>query len=180
MQPVLHSRNLFLRAPLPEDEMPFVTWAQESDACCALWMDPPRSSIAFRSYVQSCDREDAMGYVICDKQSNAIKGAIHLEKMFNGNFQNAFLGYHFNSETESEEVMRTALRLLTKHVFTKTKLHRLEVQVQPKFQRFINTLKSEHFRLEGVSPRLLKIAGRWRDCERYAITAEDWHLANSY
>jgi ribosomal-protein-alanine N-acetyltransferase len=52
-------------------------------------------------------------------------------------------------------------------------LHRLEANIQPKNLRSIELVKRAGFRCEGLSLRYLKIAGRWRDHERWAITAEE-------
>ena len=65
------------------------------------------------------------------------------------------------------------MRLLFRHAFGELKLHRLEANIQPQNQRSIELAKRSGFRREGYSPRYLKIGGRWRDHERWAILAED-------
>ena len=68
--------------------------------------------------------------------------------------------------------MSEAMRLLVRHAFTTMKLHRLEANIQPGNQASIALVKRCGFEREGYSPRYLKIGGRWRDHERWAIRAD--------
>ncbi len=53
-------------------------------------------------------------------------------------------------------------------------LHRLEANIMPENRASLEVVRSLGFRLEGLSRRYLKIAGTWRDHERWALTAEEW------
>jgi ribosomal-protein-alanine N-acetyltransferase len=67
--------------------------------------------------------------------------------------------------------MREGLALVVRHAFRSLKLHRLEANIQPANVGSIALVKSLRFEREGYSPRYLKIGGRWRDHERWAIRA---------
>jgi GNAT acetyltransferase-like protein len=70
--------------------------------------------------------------------------------------------------------MTEALQLMLRYAFKKIKLHRLEANIQPGNVASISLVRRAGFRREGYSPRYLKICGRWRDHERWAIAVEDW------
>src|SRR5439155_18144352 len=70
--------------------------------------------------------------------------------------------------------MTEGLPLAIEYGFRRLSLHRIEANIQPRNVASIALVKRVGFRREGCSRRYLKIAGRWRDHERWAILAEDW------
>ena len=68
--------------------------------------------------------------------------------------------------------MHDGLRLVLRFAFGPLGLHRLEANIQPGNESSVALVRGAGFRLEGYSRRYLKIAGRWRDHERWAILAD--------
>jgi [ribosomal protein S5]-alanine N-acetyltransferase len=75
--------------------------------------------------------------------------------------------------------MTEALPLALRHAFQTLELHRVEANIMPTNRSSLALVTRANFRREGYSPRYLKIAGRWRDHERWALLAEDWQRARA-
>jgi [ribosomal protein S5]-alanine N-acetyltransferase len=70
--------------------------------------------------------------------------------------------------------MTEGLGLALGRAFGALRLHRVVANIQPGNERSIRLVQRLDFTREGFSRRYLRIAGRWRDHERWAILAEDW------
>ncbi len=100
-------------------------------------------------------------------------GVFNLSQIFRGCFCSAYLGFWASSRWQGKGLMRESLELVLDAAFGELELHRVEANIQPGNEPSRQLVKRVGFRLEGFSPRYLKIGGEWRDHERWAITAEE-------
>jgi len=164
--------TVHLRQPRLADEAEFLAAVRRSRRLHRGWVSPPSTSWAFREYLGRCKRDDFRAFLVCRNDIGAIAGVFNISQIFYGPFQSAYLGFYAFSGHEAQGLMREGLALTLRMAFGKLRLHRLEANIQPANVRSIAFVKSLSFRLEGFSPRYLKIAGRWRDHERWAILRE--------
>lgn len=119
-------------------------------------------------------REDVCALLVCRLDNGRIVGVINLSQIFRRNFQNAIVGFWAAAEFAGRGYMLEGLRLAIKLAFIDLRLHRLEANIQPKNLSSKKLVQRIGFHLEGFSPRYLKVNGRWRDDERWAICREEW------
>ena len=124
--------------------------------------------------MKRCRAADSICLFLCRKEDRAIVGSINLSQIFRGAFQSAYLGYYIGAAYANQRLMTEGIQLTLHYAFNVLKLHRLEANIQPENKASIALVKRCGFVREGYSRRYLKISGRWRDHERWAILAEDW------
>jgi ribosomal-protein-alanine N-acetyltransferase len=109
------------------------------------------------------------GFLVCDADKGFIVGIANVTNVALGPCRSGYLGYYVFSGFERKGFMRAGLLQVVRHAFKSLGLHRLEANIQPANLASIALVKSCGFSKEGYSPRYLKIGGRWRDHERWAI-----------
>jgi ribosomal-protein-alanine N-acetyltransferase len=166
--------RVFLRSPTRADREEFITLMRASRAFHSPWATAPTDDERFAAYLADARRADFEGMLLCREADGAIIGFFNLSQIVRRGFQSAYLGYAVGKPFAGQGYMREGLELVLRHAFTTLRLHRVEVNIQPTNDNSIALARGGGFRREGFSPRYLKIGGRWRDHERWAILAEEW------
>ena len=167
-------KKVFLRPPAKSDLTEFLALNRRSRRLHRGLVSPPLQPDQFAMFLERCNREDCVCFLICRMADGIVIGSITLSQIFRGGFQSAYLGYFMGAPYARRGYMTEALQLALRYTFEKLKLHRLEANIQPANVASIALVKRAGFSLEGFSRRYLRVCGRWRDHERWAIIAEDW------
>jgi [ribosomal protein S5]-alanine N-acetyltransferase len=167
-----------LQKPSKARQKEFLAAVRRSRKLHGRWTSPPRTPEAFDHYLKRVRRETYLGYWVVT-EDNEIAGVITISEIVRGPFCSGYLGYYGFAPHSGKGYMTRGLAAVLSDVFRLHRLHRLEANIQPENQSSRALAQRLGFRLEGVSPRYLKVGGRWCDHERWAITVEDWKELNA-
>jgi ribosomal-protein-alanine N-acetyltransferase len=166
-----------LRDLVLADKDAFLEMVRESRELHRPWTYPPERSDQFEDLVSRTVRDDFVCLVTTLAENGELVGVFTISQIVRGYFQSAYLGYYANARHAGKGLMGESMALVLDYSFGPLALHRLEANIQPGNAPSVALARGAGFRLEGFSPRYLLIGGRWRDHERYAITADE-HAAN--
>ncbi len=166
--------RVFLRAPERSDRHEFVSLMRASRSFHRPWATAPTDHERFAAYLADARRPDFEALLVCRREDLAIVGFFNISQIVRTWLQSAYLGYAVGRPFAGQGYMREGIELVLRHAFINLRLHRIEANIQPGNHASIALARGAGFRREGFSPRYLKIGGRWRDHERWAILAEEW------
>jgi len=158
-----------IRPVSPADEAAFVAAARLSRGLHRPWTTSPCSAQAFADYLARFQAPQHFAFVVLRAPDDALVGAIHLTNVVYGAFRSGYLSYYGFAGQVGQGAMKRGLQLVARHAFGPLGLHRLEANIQPANQASIALVRACGFQREGYSPAYLKIGGRWRDHERWAL-----------
>ena len=165
--------RVLVRPPTPRDRGEYLAAMRASRKLHRPWLEAATPE-SFETLLRHVEDERYEPMLVCRREDGAIVGFINISQIVRGGFQSAYLGYGAVAAYAGEGYMREGLELVLARAFTELGLHRLEANIQPGNRASIALVQGAGFVREGFSERYLKIGGRWRDHERWAIRAEQW------
>ncbi len=169
--------NCILATPSVRRRSEFLAAVARSRRLHGQWVSPPRTAEKFDQYLKRFDAPTHASYWILT-EAGELAGVANVSEIVRGGFRSGYLGYYGFAPHDGRGYMTKGIGAVLSKAFRSLGLHRLEANIQPGNIQSRNLVQRLGFKLEGFSPRYLKIAGKWRDHERWAITAEDWRASS--
>jgi len=166
--------RIAVREPEPADALEFLQLVRASTRLHRPWVYPPRTVEAFDAYLARNARPDFQACLVARRSDGALVGMANLSQIVGEPLKSAYLGFNAFSPHRGQGYMTEGVDAVLRVAFRSLGLHRVEANVQPDNAPSRALLTRLQFRCEGFSPRYLKVGGRWRDHERWAILAEEW------
>ena len=162
-----------LTEPTSADRREFLDLVEASVELHRPWTYPPADAASYRRLLERNRSDNFFALLARRVDDDAITGLFEFSEVVRGSFQNAYLGYWAGAPYAGQGYMSDGMQHALRFAFNDLRLHRVEANIQPANKRSLALAKRAGFKREGFSPRYLKIGGRWRDHERWAILAED-------
>lgn len=164
----------FIRPPRADDVAEWIALVRASRAFHKGWIAPASTAQAFDAHLRRNESAEFAAFVICRREDGALAGSANLSQIFMGPFRSAYMGYWAGAPFAGRGYMTEGVSLVLTHAFRVMGLHRVEANLQPTNDASRALVQRLGFRQEGYSPRYLKVAGRWRDHERWALLRDEW------
>jgi ribosomal-protein-alanine N-acetyltransferase len=172
--PSRRTSRVVLRPPTPRDRDDYMAAMRASRSLHRSWLTPPTTPEDFDALLQRARAQEFEPMLVRRREDGAIVGFFNISQIIRGPLQSAFLGYGAVAGHTGQGYMTEGMELVLERAFTELSLHRLEANIQPGNAASIALAQRCGFVREGFSERYLKVGGRWRDHERWAIRAELW------
>ncbi len=174
---VARGPRVLLRYARPEDRADFLTLYRANRALLAPWeprVKDPGGTLRFRRLLEGLEAGTHHRLLVCRREDGRLLGCLGVSNVVRGVFENATLGYWIGAEHRRRGYMREALAAALTFVFRRLRLHRVEINFMPRNRGSRALARGAGFSREGLSRRMLRIAGRWEDCERWSLLADEW------
>jgi ribosomal-protein-alanine N-acetyltransferase len=162
-----------MESPSMRHAPPFIAAVLRSRSLHRGWVTPPATREQFQAFVRRSRADNFAAHLLLTGDGE-LAGVVNISEIVKGAFCSGYLGYYAFVPHAGRGYLRVGLEAVLHRAFRDYGLHRVEANIRPENVRSKALVQGLGFACEGYSPRYLKIAGRWRDHERWALTVENW------
>ncbi|HJR69161.1 MAG TPA: GNAT family protein [Gammaproteobacteria bacterium] len=169
------SARVFLERPSARRERGFVAAALRSRALHRGLVAAPATPAEYHDYLRRARRGNQVSFFVVDLESRDLAGVVDVNDIERGPLPSGRLGYYAFAPAAGTGLMREGVALVIDCAFRDLGLARLDANIQPGNLRSLEFAAQLGFTRDGTARGYLKIGTRWRDHERWALLARDWH-----